>query len=536
MDEVSINKKNVTQASNITSFRSFDYKPCSEIKDPKITGFVDSVVSLPGFRDLNTCPDFRGLEKDFKAVTSESTGKVVSIKVYPCSLPDPSQCAPAQQINVLNLQFGYPYKVLKPSDYKNPVDNLPRRSGIRIDPRATKSSKEIINRNLVYGDTTSLIPAKLKEEYLTIHTDSIDFSLRDQTQLHCSREEIDKGVRGNCQEYVSFDYIPSSEVVVTTRNYKKLTTLLGEFGGILKIITTAAFFVYGVYSMMKIKSIIAGIILGCKTEPDHNLRNLVYKKKGDVREKRPSSEEKKFQKLVERFVSRRSNVDNLMQKLNLLELIEKAVFKGHEKTLVPLVLLRAERSEVEGHLEGGAQEVEKPEEEQMVRRNTSAAVKKNKIKFTNNQEGVSKLPEKERFSYQEAFDSLVHSHPESPFCRMIKDYMTSQLEGAFPDDDDHYKMAIRFSGPPDPKKKFRKKKKLQNKRLYEDNNRVREGEGKSPRKKSPGKKKRGTRYMKPRNSPLKMRKKFTKKNKKRSLKNRSRTLSNLKNSPVEGEE
>ena len=68
------------------------------------------------------------------------------------------------------------------------------------------------------------------------------------------------------------------------------------------------------------------------------------KQKGIMKEK---TKDKEFHKLVEKFVARRSNVDNLMQKLNLLELIEKAVFKDHEKTLVPLVLLKAEKSELD---------------------------------------------------------------------------------------------------------------------------------------------------------------------------------------------
>ena len=454
VDEVAFKTNTGGNAFTITPFRSFDYKPCSEIKDPHMQAYLESFVSLPGFGDLISCPDFKGQEKDFIVTSDYITyvSKWTYIKVYPCSLPDRSQCASINEIRAMKVEYGYPSKLLKPSDYKNPVESQPIRYGISIDPRSRKAVKEIVTPQKVFDDTMSLIPAKLRVEYSTLHQESIDLSFRDETRLHCSKAEIDKGVLGRCPEYLTFDYFSSPEIVTTTRSYKKLTTMLGEFGGILKIITTAAFFFYGLYSMRKVKSLLGGIIFGDGEGSEKQLRDLVQKnnlgsksitKVEKIRDKgvikATKARELKFEKLVERFVSRRSNVDNLMQKLNLLELIEKVVFKEHEKTLVPLVLLKAEQSELQKHHRLKEQEsitrsgkiFEKIEKGRSIPQST-----KKTIHSIINQQEASNSTEVGKFSYQKAFDSLLNSNPDSPFCRMIKDYMVSQLEDTFPESGD----------------------------------------------------------------------------------------------------
>ena len=69
----------------VTPVSSFDYVPCSEIEDPKMQAYIDKLVSLPGFRQLILCPDFRGLEKNFVATSDYFTyiSMWPYIKVYP---------------------------------------------------------------------------------------------------------------------------------------------------------------------------------------------------------------------------------------------------------------------------------------------------------------------------------------------------------------------------------------------------------------------------------------------------------------------
>ena len=520
-----------THAYELFQHLSFDYKPCSEIDDPHMKAYVDSFVSVPGFRDAVSCPDFKVLHKEFNSAISYITyiSQWANIKVYPCSLPDRSQCASAAEMSRLKVEYGYPSKLLKPADYKNPVESLPVRKAIYIDLRSTKNIKELVMLNKIFDDTLSLVPAKLKEEYTTLRHETVDLIERDHTHLYCTKGEVDRSFLGGCQEYLLFEYNPSEEVIVTTRSYKTLTAMLGEFGGVLKIITTAAFFVYGVYSMRKVKSVIGRVIFENDKGSEKELKDLVNRKKeipNKVRKMdkvqgkgamKATSNEDDFQKLVERFVSRRSNVDNLMKKLNLLELIEKAVFKEHEKALVPLVLLKAEQSELEEEKQekedhrslGDVQIIEKDS-------NFARCQKNLKNKIINKKIDSSKLEEETQFSYQASFDSLVNSNPNSPFSRIIKEYMISQLQGTFsqnPDLNQGEEEGKKNQDYQKAKNIFIKNRPQQIELFGQDHDSDREEVKKvqSPEKKLVRKKKLGTGFMRPTNSPMRIRSRSTKK-------------------------
>ena len=119
--EAAFNPSN--QRFDITPFREFDFIPCTETKDPNVLDVLYKVVSLPEFVELNICPDFQGQEQDFEVFDNYEnyTHKWVSIKVYPCTLPDPSQCASAEELKGLRVDYGFPFKLLETSDSDNPV-------------------------------------------------------------------------------------------------------------------------------------------------------------------------------------------------------------------------------------------------------------------------------------------------------------------------------------------------------------------------------------------------------------------------------
>ena len=494
------------------------------------------------------CPDFRGLEHEFKQLINYVTfdSNTIKIKVYPCSLPDPSQCASAAEIMALHMEYAYPFKLLKPSDFKNPIESVPLQNIIKADPRTTKVIMENIKRNKVFDDTYSLVPATLKEEYLTLQRSSLDFGMRDVSQLHCDRAEVEKGIRGRCQEYISFEYKATQEVIVTTRSYKKLTTMLGEFGGILKIITSAAFFIYGVYSMRKVKSLMTGIIFGAEDGKEKTLQNLVEGKKGSsqsitkvekIKEKGEKNQQSKngesYEELVSRFVSRRSNVDSLMEQLNLLELMSKVIFSEEEKTLVPLVLLKSEQEEIqkkrkekkiEENLGVVQIEVEDSQLAKTGKQSPKSIIKK--VKGLKAEEGLESR-------YKTAFENLLKKTPNSPFCRIVKEYMVSKLLATFSEDGalkEHEEGRRKRNVNPKPNHNF-KNNRPQKIELFDNEDSERnqvEEEVESPQKQLVRKKKKsGTGFMRPTNSPLRIR---ARSGKRGTLNNRSRTSLNLKSS------
>ena len=143
MDEVIFYSNNSTdQAFQISRFREWDYVVCSSLNDSKVAKYVHDINSQEGFDELVLCPDFKGQGKDFVVYDNNEnyTYKWVSIRLYPCSLEDPTKCASAQEINHLASSYGYPYKLLEPSDFKNPMRSSPTRRTTYFDTRSTSCS------------------------------------------------------------------------------------------------------------------------------------------------------------------------------------------------------------------------------------------------------------------------------------------------------------------------------------------------------------------------------------------------------------
>ena len=117
-------------------------------------------------------------------------------------------------------------------------------------------------------------------------------------------------------------------------------SLTFEFGGILKVITSTAFFFYAFYNLWKMSSYIKGLVLGADETNQKELYQLFNLKKGEKREPQgvrihPKTSAKqnvgKSQKVLSSIVNSRSNIDALISKLNTLELIEKVLFDEDDK-------------------------------------------------------------------------------------------------------------------------------------------------------------------------------------------------------------
>ena len=171
---------------NFSVFRIFDYKICSEVDDPLIKKYVRELTDQEGFDQIITCPDFKGQQADFKMHEDyvNTHFKRVSIRIYPCSLPDKTQCASIQEIDNLQTSYGYPFKVLEPSNRTHPMISAPIMKSTKVDRRSSKLSKQKITKHKVMDDTlSSLTPPKVNIEYATMSEDSIDFSVRDPNQI-----------------------------------------------------------------------------------------------------------------------------------------------------------------------------------------------------------------------------------------------------------------------------------------------------------------------------------------------------------------
>ena len=427
VDSVVFNTDPSSEGLEVSPFRAFEYIPCDDIKDQRMRDWVKKVVTLPGFGKMMVCPDFRGNPEDF--VVADDYEKYVwkwaSIKIFPCSLPDRSKCASPNQIRALQINYGHPLRLLQPSNGHNPMITSFFRRSINIDPRTAKVVKEKVMRHKVLDDTMSLIPPTLKMEYASLTEDSIDFKHRHEAQMYCTKEQISKGPMGGCQEYLSFDYAATGEVMVTRRSYKKITTMLGEFGGILKIMTTTIFFFYGVYSMRKVKSVLGKIIFSEDYKTESRLRELIdgnakfvagsgNKVVPKTAKNKEGGEEPTMKEVMAELVKSRSSVDNLMKKLNLLDVIEKVFFDEESKALLPLLLLKTKKAEM----------IEKKREEKQEENNQQVG----QVNFFRQ---AKQGTDSQKQPFKAAYDKLRNSGSADRVRQAVKDYIVSELQDTF---------------------------------------------------------------------------------------------------------
>ena len=349
-------------ATNSTKFnlsKQFNYIPCSWIKeDPSI---VDLAQKLAEGLDLDTylCPHYK--EVDNNATISNDPEKYSSsylvIKLYPCSLPVMSDCYPPRKVFGAEVIYGLISPLVSPSNYEDPVSLKWTGVGQYIDLMRTKSYRYVFEQNKIMDDRQIFGGAKIKDEYGVFNPLSFDSWARDMTQLYCSTAMIDAG---ECQEYVELVYEMDNEVVITKRRYKKIPALLGEFGGILKLLTTA-FVIISFYYSFAINSFLFDKVFTIKKS---KAKKLMKKAELELcadaqrsREKAQKQSEEKFIEVLKGGQSRlkdkkmlvkealkeaidsKTEITGLVKKMNFGDVLETACLKKHHQTLLPLVLL-----------------------------------------------------------------------------------------------------------------------------------------------------------------------------------------------------
>ena len=105
--------------------KGFDFIPCEQIRDPTTIRMIRRTAPDSDIR-LLLCPNFKQannkifLSKDPQNLSSSH----LVIKVYPCSLPDQTQCFPFQKVHGSQVNFGAMSHLLSPSNFENPVEFL----------------------------------------------------------------------------------------------------------------------------------------------------------------------------------------------------------------------------------------------------------------------------------------------------------------------------------------------------------------------------------------------------------------------------
>ena len=168
------------------------------------------------------------------------------MRFFPCSLPNPSDCVPVQ--NLAQSQFGNTIysKVGNYSDKKNPVlpfsdiDNV-----IYLGLTETVVLSIYLKENLIYDDDMGLVSERLRATYVDVDKAESVSKTRLSGAIHCTVEEIDGG---RCEPYLEVIWKSSSEKMIIKRKYITIFDVISEVGGFWDLIRFVVLVFYFYYN------------------------------------------------------------------------------------------------------------------------------------------------------------------------------------------------------------------------------------------------------------------------------------------------
>ena len=317
--------------------------------------------------------------------------------MYPCSLEDSRKCASPQELRGLRVFYSKVDKLLTSADYHSPVALSPVIRNIRLTQSSTKYMKVAVRLNKVIDDKYEFVAPNVRKSYSSYEVVENDINPRDSRKLHCTKGEVALWYYGGCFEYLSVVYEPLREVFITRRSYKRITVVFGEFGGILKLLTTVVFFFYSWYNVGEIRGYLGDVIYGYNRKTrdvfgkvlglseamkengknekgefemvenrivgDEEAGNAGEFEKGRVKvkkravsrpdgvstifkrndkvKKQKADRVTKMDRVIRSCVKSRTSTLDLVEKLNFIDFLQQMLLEDHHKLLLPLTLVKA---------------------------------------------------------------------------------------------------------------------------------------------------------------------------------------------------
>ena len=405
-----------SETYGLNTIQEFDYKLCSSINDKKILNIVNLTHSNQALQKYSLCPDFEGKEDEFSISDDHKSNiyRRIELALYLCSLENPAHCAKENEFLLLRLFYGKMNKLMTSANYNNPVTPAPSVEDIRLNPHSTKSMKFAVHSNKIIDNKYEFIAPTVKAEYSNFEAIERDLNPRNPSQLHCTRAQIGLWVRGGCLEFLNIVYEVKREIMIVRRNYKRITVFLGEFGGIMKLLSTVMFFLYSWYNKKEIRAFLADALYGynkntesfyrkflefgpdqrmedegvggqnqleCLSFGDKKPSEVVVKEEsgyhdlkkkikgpGAIRLVKIQSEKVKkrmksrARRLIEDQIKSRIRAPDLISKLSFVEFLEDLLLDQNTKALFPLAVLKAKQ--IQQNCKDGLKKQEKEPKQQ----------------------------------------------------------------------------------------------------------------------------------------------------------------------------
>ena len=445
-----------TNSTKIDLSQKYNYIPCPEItEDRSVIDLTNKMIENADLRVV-LCPHFKEVNNEVTLSYDPEnlSSSYIIVKVYPCSLPNRNDCYPIERVFGTEVTFGEVSRLVSPSNYKNPVDFQWTALGQVIDVSRSKSFMYELKQNKITDDRQFLRKPKVKAEYEIFKQFTADSWERDMSQLYCTSAMIGSG---ECQVYMEFVYEMNNEVFVTKRIYKKIPALLGEFGGILKLLTTA-FVILSFYYSMAIKSFLFSKVFDLKKskvkkilkraedtlegEEGKTIQNNTNQQseantKHRQREQPTLQQQKtkkskkiinsRINKSLKKALDSKTDITEVVKKINLVDMLTGACLEKHHQILLPLLLLRLKQSPPKDQAEGPEALAWDPTWASSLNKNSSAEEAEfNKDSVEKNQ-GSEKKQKEEILEGKKFYNALKEVKPKNKLEKMFNEEILGYL-------------------------------------------------------------------------------------------------------------
>ena len=169
--------------------------------------------------------------------------------IYPCSLPNRSNCASVQELSLLQVGYIHLTKVAKYRLKGNPLQiALEPDNFIYVDTATQTKIVDFFKMNEIYDDDVGILAERLTHKYVNIDKTKFVIGTRLSKSTYCTTQEIDQG---SCEPYLELTTRSSRDKLVIQRSYKLFFGVLSELGGFNDLIVyslLAFYFFYNTYS------------------------------------------------------------------------------------------------------------------------------------------------------------------------------------------------------------------------------------------------------------------------------------------------
>ena len=396
------------QTGDIELLNTFDlnYKPCSQVKDRRVMEDLQLHEQSKKFiENLALCPELAGGEDKYvvQGKAQDPPDLRLRILFFPCSLPNPADCATLSEFQGTETVYTQTKKVFDLSNYEEPLTSIPEMDGFQqLDPTFQKEIFYKMRDYEVWDDRKDFFDKRLRVKSAGYLFETKDSGSRNPAQIHCDATGLDNPLQRACTPYLTMIVSSSGEKEVIVRTYSKFFATLGEIGGTAELLFLFIGLIYFQYNAYYLKKYIKSEVL--KIESAAGLRRIftdlkfekgdrkVYphgywfpqngshgknqkvskKERGDGafqvlssplakankkkihQENRSYSNNEKSSKNVEELIDKQIEKNmsgiSLWRSLNHLEILMKIFFRERHKKLLPVVLLNLIKKNSSGKL------------------------------------------------------------------------------------------------------------------------------------------------------------------------------------------